>query len=151
LESCLLSLFLFELLVVGDVVAYLVLLLLLLAILNRLKLSIAHCKLLLDHFVMLQLLLLVDLLQGLSMLDLLFNVVLVLFNFSLRANLFICHLPVKLELQQSLPLDCPLLSEFLLLIVKQCVELDDGIPLVILGLPGLAHLRENFHSVTRSR
>jgi hypothetical protein len=83
LESCLLGLLFFKLLVVSDVVTYLVPLLLLLAFLHGLKLSIAHCELVHDHFVMLQLLLLVDLFQGLSMLHLLFNVVLVLFDFSL--------------------------------------------------------------------
>jgi len=150
LESCLLGLLFFKLLVVSDVVAYLVPLLLLLAFLHGLKLSIAHCELVHDHFVMLHLLLLIDLFQGLSMLHLLFNVVLVVFDFSLRANLFICHLSVKLELQQSLSLDCPLLSELLLLVMKKCVEFDDGVPLVVLCLPGLTHLGKNFQSVTSS-
>ena len=124
----------------SDVVAYLIPLLFLLAVFHCLKLFIAHGELLHDHFVMLQLLLLVDLFQGLSMLDLLFNVVLVLLDFSLRANLFICHLPIQLKLQQSLPLDCPLLSELLLLIMQQCVEFDYRIPLVIFGRPGLSYL-----------
>lgn len=104
LEPRLLGLLLLELLVVGDVVAYLVLLLLLLAVLHRLELSVAHRQLLLDHLVVLQLLLTVHLLQGLTVLHLLFNVVLVVFDFALRADLFICHLSVELQLEEPLPL-----------------------------------------------
>ena len=134
----------------SDIVAYLIPLFLLLAVFHCLKLFIAHGELLHDHFVMLQLLLLIDLLQGLSMLHLLFNVVLVLFDFSLRANLFISHLSIQLKLQQPLSLSSPLLSELLLLIMQQCVEFDNRVPLVILGLSGLAHLREHFQSVASS-
>ena len=104
LEPCLLGLLLLELFVVGDVIAYLVLFLLLLALLHRLQLPVAHRQLLLDHQIVLMLLLLIDLLQGLPMLHLLINVVLVVFDFALRADLFIGHLSVELQLEEPLPL-----------------------------------------------
>lgn len=151
LKPRLFCLLLLEPLVVGDVVANLVLLLLLLALLHRLELLVAHRQLLLDHLVVLQLLLTVHFIQGLHMLNLLFNVVLVFFDFALRADLFIGHLSVKLQFKQPLPLLCPLLCQLLLLVVQECIKLYNGIPLVILGLPGLTYLGENFEFVAYAR
>jgi hypothetical protein len=100
---------------------------------------------------MLLFLLAVDLFKSFAVLHLLFNIVLVLFDFSLGANLLVCHLPVELKLEKSLAFICTLLSQLLLFIVEESVEFHYCVPFVILRSPGLTYLGEHFNFVTNTR
>lgn len=86
----------------------------------------------------------VDFIEGLYMIHLLSNVLLVLLDITLLTNTLVGHLAVKFELQQAFTLLSTFLSQFLFLIVEKGIELDNSIPLIILQFPGLSHLRENF-------
>ena len=68
------------------------------------------------------------------MIYLLLYVQLSLFDISLLADALVSHLPVKLELEETLALFLSLLGQLLLLVVEQGVEFHYSVPFVIFDL-----------------
>jgi len=89
------------------------------------------------------LLLTLVLLELFEMLKLLLVVLLVLSRLTLLADTSISQLAIKFKLDDSFALKLLIVSSLLLLIVDQGIELNDGIPLVILNLPGFSDLRKD--------
>lgn len=133
--------------VVLDVSPDLVLFLLLLPVADILQLSVPLGLLVHHTALALFLGLGVYLVKALDMLELLPDVLLAFLAISLLADTLVCHLTVKLKLEKSLALLSAILCDLLLLVVQEGVEFDNGVPLVILELPGLSHLGENFLNI----
>jgi hypothetical protein len=89
------------------------------------------------------LLLTLVLLELFEMLKLLLVVLLVLSHLTLLADTSISQLAIKFKLDDSFALKLLIVSSLLLLIVDQGIELNDGIQLVILNLPGFSDLRKD--------
>jgi len=93
----------------------------------------------------------IDFVQSLNMVQLLFNVLLILLNIPLLSNPFISHLTIKLNFKKLFAFLFSLLSELLFLVMKKCVKFDNCIPFIIFNSASSSHLRENFINILLRR